>query len=258
MELNFEEQTTLSYLRTLGHQDGVTEIRILDAASNWGRIVRRSRATVSGYYDRDHYEKAIHDMRPYNGVGNIYACLNPAHPELQARACNRLVPYPKATTGDDEIIRLNWLPIDVDPFRPSEIPATEAELEAALIRRDEVIMYLVNTLGDGHHIMGMSGNGGHALVRIDLPNNPETRTLIKNIGDGLAWKFSDPRDEGTPQVYDPPRVGLDGTVYNPARIWKMPGTVAIKGDTVPHLGRVHRRATIELLGVTPVDLGELV
>ncbi len=168
-----------------------------------------------------------------------------------------MVSYPKATTGDDEIVRINWLPIDVDPYRPAEISSTEAELEAALKRRDEVIVYLVNTLGDEHHITGMSGNGGHALIRIDLPNTPEARTLIKQLGDGLARKFSDPRDEGTPQVYDPPRVGLDRTVYNPARIWKLPGTVAIKGDPVPHLGRVHRRATVDLQEVTPADLGGL-
>ncbi|MDA0746215.1 MAG: hypothetical protein O2954_06830, partial [bacterium] len=108
-----------------------------------------------------------------------------------------------------------------------------------------------------HHITGMSGNGGHALIRIDLPNTSEARTLIKELGDAFARKFSDPRDEGTPQVYDPPRVGLDSSVYNPARIWKLPGTVAIKGDPVPHLGRVHRRATVDLQEVTPADLGGL-
>ncbi len=257
MNLTPIEQTTIAYLHTLGHKDGVTEFRILDAGQAYGgKIVRRNRATVSGYYDTAHYEKGVIDIRPYIGVGNVYATLNPAHPDLRARSCNRLTHFPKATTGDDEVIRLCWLPIDVDPYRPAEIPSTDAELAAALKRRDRAVAYLVSILGDGHHITGMSGNGGHALFRVDLTNNAESRALLKEIGDGMARMFSDPREEGV-QVYDPPRVGLDATVYNPARIWKLPGTIAIKGDSVPHLNRIHRRATVELRDVTPADLGGL-
>jgi len=256
MKLTPAEQTTLTYLHALRHEGGVTEVRILGAGVQGGRIVRLNGATVSGYYDPEYYEKLLMDIRPYNGIGNTYTTLNPAHHHLLARACNRLVHRPKATTGDNEISRLFWLPIDVDPYRPSETPATDAELAAALKRRDEVVAFLVSILGDGHHITGMSGNGGHALFRIDLPNDTESRTLLKEIGDGLARKFSDPREQG-PQVYNPPRVGLDSTVYNPARIWKLPGTVAVKGDSVPRLNRIHRRATVELRDVTPADLGGL-
>ena len=254
MKLTSYEELMLAYLHLLGHQDGVTEIRILNAGIYRGRIVWRSQGIVSGYYDSDHYEKAVQDIRPYNGTGNIYTCLNPAHPDLLARACNRLVPYSRATTGDAEIIRLNWVPIDIDPYRPSGIPATEKELAAALARRDEAVTYLTGILGEGHHICGMSGNGGHGLIRIDLPNDAGARTLVKEIGDGLSQKFSDPHEEGV-KIYDPPRVGLDNTVYNPARIWKLPGTMAIKGDSVPELDRIHRRSTINICSVTPADLG---
>ena len=42
-----------------------------------------------------------------------------------------------------------------------------------------------------------------------------------------------------------------------ARIWKLPGTIAVNGDSVPELDRVHPRSTIDLQPVTPVQLGEI-
>ena len=247
---------SLSFLSQLGHEQGVTEIRIIGAVPSRGQVSRRSKATISGYYDAAHYPQAIQDLQPYNGVGNIYAALNPVAPEIHARAHNRLVPYPQSTTSDDEVSRINWLPIDIDPYRPSNIPSSTPEVEAALTRQDEVMDYLKTILGPGHCISGMSGNGAHILIRVDLPNDPLSRAAIKRIGDALVEQFSDPREPG-PQIYSPPRVGLDSTVYNPARIWKIPGTIAVKGDSVAALDRIHRRSTIDLHPVTPVQLGEI-
>jgi len=246
----------LGYLKQLGHEDSVTEIRIIGAAWYRGQVTRRNKATLSGYYDPAHYSQAVQDLQPYNGIGNIYATLNPVAPEIHARAHNRLVPYPQLTTSDDEVTRINWLPIDIDPYRPSNIPSSTPELQAALSRRDEVLHHLESLLGPGHCTTGMSGNGAHILIRTDLPNDAPSRAAMKRIGDALVEQFSDPRDPG-PQIYSPPRVGLDPTVYNPARIWKLPGTVAVKGDSVAEMDRVHRRSTIDLQPVTPVQLGEI-
>ena len=250
------ESDSISYLQNLGHERGVTEIRIIGATVYRGQAVRRSNAILTGYYDVPNYTKAIQDIVPYNGVGNIYATLNPVARDIHARAHNRLVAYPRSTTTDDEIARINWLPIDIDPYRPSDIPSSTPEVEAALTRQDEVMDYLKTILGPGHCISGMSGNGAHILIRVDLPNDPPSRAAIKRIGDALVEQFSDPREPGT-QIYSPPRVGLDSTVYNPARIWKIPGTIAVKGDSVAALDRIHRRSTIDLHPVTPVQLGEI-
>ena len=246
----------LSYLKQLGHEDSVTEIRIIGAAWYRGQVTRRNKATLSGYYDAAHYAQAVQDLQPYNGIGNIYATLNPVAPEIHVRAHNRLVPFPQSTTSDDEVTRINWLPIDIDPYRPSNVPSSTPELHAALARRDEVLDHIESLLGPGHCITGMSGNGAHILIRVDLPNDPPSRAAIKRIGDALVVQFSDPRETGS-QIYSPPRVGLDSTVYNPARIWKLPGTIAVKGDSVAELDRIHRRSTIDLHPVTPVQLGEI-
>ena len=80
-----------------------------------------------------------------------------------------MVAYPQSTTSDDKVTHINWLPIDIDPYRPSNIPSSTLELQAALARRDEVLDHLESLLGPGHCISGMSGNGAHILIRVDLP-----------------------------------------------------------------------------------------
>src|SRR5207244_442489 len=83
-----------------------------------------------------------------------------------------------------------------------------------------------------------SGNGGHRLYAIDLPNDDASRTLLQRSLEALALYFSD-------HV-----VTLDLTVFNAARIWKVYGTMACKGDNLP--ARPHRIA--RLLDVpTPVE-----
>src|SRR6185312_8998085 len=66
-----------------------------------------------------------------------------------------------------------------------------------------------------------SGNGVHLLYRVDLPNDEESRDLIKHGLEALAARFDDDA------------VKVDRTVFNAARIIKLHGTVATKGDHVP-------------------------
>ena len=65
---------SLDYLQQLGLEDSVTEIHIIGAALYRGQVTRRSKATLSGYYDAAHYAQAIQDLQPYNGIGNISQC----------------------------------------------------------------------------------------------------------------------------------------------------------------------------------------
>ena len=89
-----------------------------------------------------------------------------------------------------------------------------------------------------------SGNGGHLLYRIDLP--AADGGLVGRVLRGLAFLFEDER------------VILDQTVANPARIWKLYGTVARKGDDLPE--RPHRLARLleapETLVPVPPELLE--
>jgi len=87
----------------------------------------------------------------------------------------------------------------------------------------------------------MSGNGGHLLFRLsDLPVNDNSKSFIKNTLEGMANRF------------DTDSIKVDTTVFNPARIWKLYGTTARKGDAVPagrnREARPYRTAYIDGLG----------
>jgi len=74
-------------------------------------------------------------------------------------------------------------------------------------------------------VMAMSGNGSHLLFPVDLPNNDESLALVKSLLSGLSAKFSDDT------------VDVDETVCNAARICRLYGTSARKGDNTedrPH------------------------
>lgn len=233
------------FLMGLRHKEagGVTEIRILGT----------KKGIVSGYYTADNFKKAVIDIRPFIGKGNIYATLNPVHPDILARAANRLQHYARVTTSDNEILGRHFIPIDIDPVRPANISATEREKNYALKKRDEVEKYIRKKIGDGHHWCGMSGNGTNILISTRLPNTEEVTMYLKNFLRDLSQKFSDPiTDEIIP---DPPLATIDTSVYNAAQLWKIPGTIAVKGDSVKSMGRVHRRATIEFCKIEPILKG---
>jgi P4 family phage/plasmid primase-like protien len=159
-------------------------------------------------------------------AAGVYAVLNQINPNLLARSQNRITVGPEHLTQDKDIIRRRWLPIDADARRPSGISSTEQEHEAAITVAKNIKNFLLK-LGfpADSIIVGDSGNGGHVLIRIDLPNDEETEAVIKNCLRALAVKF------------DNETVSIDQSVFNASRIWKLPGTQARKGDstdTRPH------------------------
>ncbi len=188
----------------------------------------RDRKIVSGYYD-DHDALARDAQKLDAQRYQVYVTLNKVNPDLLARSANRVKDYPKSTTSDNDIIRLRWLPLDFDPTRPSNISSTDEEKKAAEARAQEVRQFL-RYQGWPDPVVGDSGNGFHLLYRIDLPNVQESRDVVKGALESLAFRFDDER------------VKLDTGVHNPARIWKLYGTVARKGDSV--LNRPHRCSKI--------------
>lgn len=213
---------------------GAEEIRgSLDVLFEPGQVVElralHGKKTESGYFD-DHdalaEEAARLDERRYQ----VYVTLNEINPALLARANNRLVEFPKATTSDRDVVRLRWLPLDFDPVRPSNVSSSEGEHYEAGLRAKDVREYL-RSEGGPDPLVADSGNGFHLLYPIDLPNTRESVELIKGTLEALAFTFDDDR------------VKLDTSVHNPARIWKLYGTKARKGDSsVPD--RPHRPSKI--------------
>jgi len=232
---------TFNALQFLAPAGGVFEVRALGDR------------TASGYFDADHLEQAAKAIEALDAAGTysgIYVTLNPVNPALLSRRSNRIetrLGLKEATTADADIIRRLWFPVDIDPVRPSGIGSSDAEHAAALEVAGNVAGFLSEFFGFPAPVRCDSGNGAHLLYRIDLPNDDESRSLIERCLKGLSAAFDRSPTE------DRPGVEIDQTPFNAARIWKLYGTVARKGDNTPE--RPHRRARIieapEVIEVVP-------
>jgi len=152
--------------------------------------------TASGYFDDPMKlaEKAdlLNDDTAIQGV---YVTLSRINPVLLARRANRIkVKFGKkdASTADSDIIHRDWLPIDSDPVRPSGVSSSEEEHAAALAKAEKIAAYLTE-IGWPQPVVGGSGNGAHLLYRIDLPNDPAAKDLVKECLESLSTLFSDSR-----------------------------------------------------------------
>jgi hypothetical protein len=214
----------LRALELLAEPGQAIELRLLEVQSQGQRIP----PTMSGYFDnvKDLADSAL----KYGGAAKgVYITLNPVNSALLARASNRLRTAGKhdALTSDADITKRRWLPIDLDPVRPSGISSTEQE-HALAVERAFQIREALRQVGWPDPIVGDSGNGAHLLYRVELPTGDNE--LVKRCLKALARRFDDDR------------VKIDQAVFNPARIWKLYGTVSRKGDSVSE--RPHRLARI--------------
>ena len=234
----YEEDAVADAVRLLVGVGNVTELRALDATTTSHRWPH----TVSGYFDDP--QKLSEALQGIETAKGIYITLNPVDPALLARASNRLrKPSRGESTSDTDIVCRRWLPIDVDVQRPSGISATDVEHDAALNRARKIRDYL-RDCGWPDPIEADSGNGAHLLYRIDLAT--DDGGTVQRVLAAIADRFDDET------------VKVDRSVFNPARIWKLYGTLACKGDDTPD--RPHRMARIlsrpdELLVVDPSLLG---
>ncbi len=193
------------------------------------RSLKTKQGTQSGYFDDPLLlAKAAYSLDA-QGVPAVYALLNPAAPELLARARNHLLEYARDTTQDVHIVRRTRLLVDLDAKRPSGISATDEQHEAALSRAIAIRDYLRDR-GWPDPVYADSGNGAHLIYAIDLPNDRGATKLVQSVLHALAQRFSDALVE------------VDETVHNAARIVKIPGTMARKGDDVAE--RPHRRSQV--------------
>ena len=135
----------------------------------------------------------------------------------------------EGTTTDEDIRYRRWLLIDVDPERPTGVSATNDEKAAAF-----EVLECVRTGLRGQDfpepVVGDSGNGGHLLYAIRYPNSPEVTKRIEFFLKMLDHEFSTDA------------AGIDTVVWNPARISKLFGSVARKGDDTEE--RPHRQSRL--------------
>src|ERR1700720_1652661 len=139
------------------------------------RVPHMQGRTLTGYFnDHSLLEKAACNLS--GTAPGVYITLNPVRPELLARAANRVIRDAKNATSDADVLLRRWLALDFDPVRPSGISSTDAEHEAALNRARQC-QDCLRAEGWPEPVVADSGNGGHLLYRIDLPNDTESTNL---------------------------------------------------------------------------------
>ena len=201
----------------------VFEVRVLDAVS----ADYRREHIESGYFDYEHISAVPEALKRLLSFRGVYVTVNPVNPDLLARAVNRLRPAGRnPTTADTDIVRRRWLLIDCDPRRAAGVSSSNAEHESALAKAREIRDGL-SSLGWPKPVLTDSGNGAQLMYRIDLP--ADDGELVRRVIDEIAKASSE-------------QVAIDTSVHNPARIWRLPGTMNCKGDSIPE--RPHRMARI--------------
>jgi len=214
MSVSLQMRRAVETLTELGH---VVELRAL-----------KNGTTAAGYFDDP--ETLAAEAAKLDGQGyTAYITLNPVEPALLARAQNRIKHRPRETTSDRDTLRRRWLLVDADPNLPAGISATDDEKAAALQLGREAYDYLESQGWPGA-VVGDSGNGAHLLYPIDLPSDAESLELVRGVLEALSFRFSDGR------------VKIDTSVSNAARISKLYGTTARKGDDTKE--RPHRASKL--------------
>lgn len=192
---------------------GVVELRAL--------FQRGRKRTAAGYFDAAHRQELVEAAAKLNEQGAaVYVALNSLDPQMLGRYANRVEDYAQAAATDANVTRRDWLLLDFDAQRPKDTSATAEQCEAAKACARATFSHLKES-GWPAPVMAESGNGVHLLYRIDLPNDDAARDLVKGCLAALAERFDDDA------------VKVDRSVFNAARIVKLYGTVANKGDHLP-------------------------
>jgi hypothetical protein len=235
----------LAYLHDAGN---VFEVRIPDCPDRKGGNYK---STAAGFFnDPDKAAEAIAAIEQCEPA-SVYVTINPANPEVIARACNRIKTKVGTgfSAGDDKIVRRRNLLIDIDPSRVSGISSTDEAMQAALTKAADIREYL-SARGWPLPLFGMSGNGAYLIYSVDLPNDDASTELVKSVLEALAFEF------------DNDALSVDCSTSNASRICAVLGTWKRKGDDVRGIpgvpDRPHRRSWFEVpdddLQIVPVEL----
>ena len=195
------------------------------------RIIYDSRATYSGYFKSadDLIVAFQRDIREYANC-NIYITLNYLNDECYSRLQrNKFLQKTKATTSDNDVQGYEWLFIDVDPHRSTEVSSSEEQVGQAKEIGNKVYAFMKN-IGFYDPVFGFSGNGVHLLYRVNMRNSPENIALIKSCLQVLDMFFSTDS------------VQIDLKNFNPGRVCKLYGTEAQKGANTEE--RPHRMSKV--------------
>lgn len=203
------------FLQILHQLGDVFEERILNCPE---RVGKSYKATAAGWFNA--IEPAIEQIKHFEQKCKppaFYVTLNPCNPDLLSRSYNKITWKQKTTTQDCDILRRRRLAIDIDPVRPADVSSTDGEMSVALATAERIEMAM-DADGWPEPLRGMSGNGTYLLYRIDLLNDDESTAIVRHCLYALDQRFSDAVCK------------IDTALFNAARIIKVLGTWARKGD----------------------------
>ncbi len=222
------------FLAHLHRPGDVFEVRIPHCPEKPGSSYT---STWSGYFnDTQAAAESIARIDREQAPPAIYVTLNPVDPVLLARAHNRIKSKAKATTADVNVPCRRHIIIDLDPVRPPDVSSTNEEMQAALDLAHRITGELTDQ-GWPDPIITMSGNGAGLIWTVDLPNDEPSTYLVKRLLEHLAT------------TYNTDTVKVDQSMFNAARIVKVIGTTARKGDNLENVlglsDRPHRLSWME-------------
>ncbi len=178
------------------------------------RIGGRGEKMYSGYFKDP--DSIIEWVEKYDAC-NIYFVVNSINPQCEhLPQFNKILERVAKTTNDGDIVSRDWVFIDIDPVRMSNINATDDEVKYVKVVARRVVRYLKSE-GLNDPIVAFSANGVHLYYRCDISNGKGTDNLVSNFIKALGMMFDDDR------------VKIDTSVANAARIAKLPGTMSGKG-----------------------------
>jgi len=199
-------------LLQLGDREAVVELRALSFGGRRGN-------TFSGYFDdEDAFVRAAEEAAK-NSDG-VYCTINCLNQQLLCRSANRAKPYAKLTTSDADVLKRRYIPIDLDALRPAGTSSSDEQHNSAIELSFDVFRYL-DSEECPEPIVLDSGNGAHLLVPFHELNDQCSKDLVQDVLGSLAEKFNNER------------VKIDESVFNAARIMRLPGTMNRKGDDLP-------------------------
>ncbi len=220
MNTDETRQWTDYLCRLHGQHGGRTEIRTITMPGRISSKIYGDSEPMCRDLER------LHETRPdIMALTNIYTTLNPVDPDFVPQA-GRAIP-------DGAITAYLWLPIDIDPIRyerdefgvqqilmDQKTPTTDEELENARRAAETVEAMITSATGRRANVSAISGNGFHKLFRVS-GETAVVKPMVHRILQTLNQIFKVTPLSGH-------MVTVDTSVANPARIWKLYGTIAKK------------------------------
>lgn len=139
-----------------------------------------------GIYPFEDLPRAMQALDQIDGEDalDLYLCLNPTI--LDPR------PFRAGAKGtwEHEVRCRRWFLLDGDTVTADKHIATDDEIATTIVTMGAAKGWLIEQ-GFEQVVLANSGNGVHLVVRCDLPNDKESKQLIRCVQNAVAKRFSD-------------------------------------------------------------------